>query len=64
MDKLRNLISQIIKELQEEDLEEITTTGDVDGYLTPYAFSKKKNSKKIKKISTNSTGFKIVKNNN
>ena len=51
--KLRELIKKYVKE--------ITTTGDVDGYLTPYAFSSKNSKKKIKKISTNSTGYKIVK---
>ena len=48
--------------LDEESLEEITTTGDVAGYLTPFAFSdnseeeKKKRLKRIKK----STGYTAV----
>ena len=31
--------------LDEESLEEITTTGDVAGYLTPFAFSSKEDKK-------------------
>jgi len=59
MDNLRRLIKQIVRELQEEELEEITTTGDVEGYMTPNAFSKSR--RKEKKIATNSTGYKVVK---
>ena len=40
---IKSMVEQIIDEYE---LDEITTTADVDGYLTPYAFSKKKNSKK------------------
>ena len=48
--------------LDEESLEEITTTGNVAGYSTPFAFTgkKKKNKKKKKEVSTNSTGYDIV----
>ena len=62
-ENLKQLIKKYIQEVldEENDLDEITTTADVDIYLTPYAFNKKKNSKKIKKISTNSTGYKVVK---
>ena len=62
-ENLKQLIKKYIQEVldEENELEEVTTTADVDGYLTPYAFSKKKDSKKIKKISTNSTGYKVVK---
>ena len=47
--KTKKHFNEIIKSLteeilDEEDLDEITTTADVDIYLTPYAFSKKKNS--------------------
>jgi hypothetical protein len=41
-------------------VDEITATGDVKGYSTPNAFSKKKNDKKNKKIATNSTNFKPI----
>ena len=43
---IRKEIKKIIEDLKQEDLEEITTTGDVDGYQTPFAFKKKK--KKLK----------------
>ena len=57
-----NLIKSLTEEiLDEEELEEITTTGDIEGYSTPFAFTGKKGKKKKKKISTNSTGYKVVK---
>ena len=66
--KLREYIKKFIQEIldDEEELEEaggVTLTGDVEGYNTPFAFTgKSKNSKKKKKrISTNSTDFKVVK---
>ena len=44
--------------LDEEGLEEITTTGDVAGYSTPFAFGKMK--KKKKKNIEKQTGYKFV----
>ena len=44
--RLKELIKKIIEDLKQEDLEEITTTDDIDGYQTPFAFKKKK--KKLK----------------
>ena len=44
--------------LDEESLEEITTTGDVAGYSTPKAFGKIK--KKRKKNIEKQTGYKFV----
>jgi len=65
--KTKKHFNEIIKSLtekilDEEDLDEITTTGNVAGYNTPFAFSggKKNNKKKKKKYSTNSTGYEIV----
>jgi len=53
-----SIIQSLTKEVvKEEELEEITVTGNVDGYSTPFAFTGKKGKKKKKKISTNSTGF-------
>lgn len=54
--KLRELIKQIVKEIQsEEELDEISTTGGVAGYLTPAAFTKpgkeKEKNKRIAKVS-------------
>ncbi len=65
MDKnqFKNKIKEIMLELLKDyELDEITTTGDVAGYLTPFAFVKKgkKGKKKIKRISTNSTGYAVV----
>ena len=42
--KTKKLFKELVKKLtmellDEESLEEITTTGDVAGYLTPFAFS-------------------------
>ena len=65
--KTKKLFKELVKKLtmellDEEGLEEITTTGDVAGYLTPFAFSdnseeeKKKRLKRIKK----STGYTAV----
>ena len=63
--KLREILKSIISELMqnEEDLEEATTTGDVEGYNTPFAFSGggEDDKKKRKEYSTSSTGYKIVK---
>jgi hypothetical protein len=39
-EKLRELIKKYVEE-------ELTTTGDVDGYSTPFAFKKKKKKKKV-----------------
>lgn len=63
MNNLRSIIQQLIKEVEEEEIEEATVTGDVAGYNTPMAFTggKNKGKKKKKKISTNSTGYKQVK---
>ena len=61
--KLREIIREIIK----QNLEEASTTSNIDGGegppKTPYAFSgkRKKDKKKEKEIATNSTGFKVVK---
>ena len=65
--KNKKSFNQLIKSLteeilDEEDLDEMTTTGDVAGYNTPFAFtgkgkkSKKKRLKKLKK----STGYEPV----
>ena len=58
MDKLK----EIIRELIRNELDEATTTGDVAGYDTPNAFTGGvgKGKKKKKEISTNSTGYDVV----
>ena len=62
--KLRELIKSIVRELnvaEDDDLEEITTTGDVAGYNTPHAFSDKKKDEKRRKKSAEVFGYKLVK---
>ena len=60
--KLRQYIRNFIKELKnEEDLEEVTTTANVDGYNTPNAFSSEEDEKKKKKKLTKGTGYSVVK---
>ena len=59
---IRSLIQKEISETSNEDeIEEITVTGNVAGYNTPFAFSGNKGKKKKNKVSTNSTGYNIVK---
>tara|TARA_R110002074_G_scaffold64253_1_gene153526 strand:- start:1086 stop:1391 length:306 start_codon:yes stop_codon:yes gene_type:complete len=63
--KTKKHFSEIIKSLtedilDEEDLDEMTSTGDVAGYNTPFAFTGKKGKKKKKKVATNSTEYKPV----
>ena len=50
--KNRKLFKELVKKLtmellDEESIEEITTTGDVAGYSTPFAFGKMKKKKKL-----------------
>ena len=66
--KNRKLFKELVKKLtmellDDESLEEITATGNVDGYSTPFAFRGrgKKSKKKNKEISTNSTDYELVK---
>ena len=58
-DLIKSLAEEIV---EEEDLDETTGTGNVAGYNTPFAFrgKAKKNKKKNKEISTNSTGYDVV----
>ncbi len=56
---IKNLTLEI---LEDEELDEITTTGDVAGYSTPFAFSsksKKDRKKKLKRLKK-STGYVAV----
>ena len=63
--KNRKLFKELVKKLtmellDEESLEEITTTGNVAGYQTPFAFSSKEDEKKKKKRLKMSTGYTFV----
>ena len=56
-----NLLKNLTLEVFKDELEEMTATGNVDGYNTPFAFTGGKGSKKRNKtISTNSTGYSIL----
>ena len=59
MDKLKEIIRELIK----KEIDEATTTGNIAGYDTPNAFTggAGKGKKKKKEISTNSTGYDVVK---
>jgi len=57
MDKLKEIIRELIK----KELEEASTSAATPGYQTPYAFSDpKKDKKKKKKRDTGSTGYNYV----
>ena len=61
--KNKKLFKELVKKLtmellDEESLEEISTTAGVDGYSTPFAFGKMK--KKKKKNIEKQTGYKFV----
>ncbi len=63
--KNRKLFKELVKKLtmellDEESLEEITTTAAVPGYQTPFAFSSKEDEKKKKKRFKKSTGYEPV----
>ena len=58
MDKLKEIIRELIK----KELDEASTSAATPGYQTPYAFSggRKKDKKKKKKIA-NAAGYSVVK---
>ncbi len=61
--KNRKLFKELVKKLtlellDEESLEEMTATGNIAGYSTPFAFGKMK--KKKKKNIEKQTGYKFV----
>ena len=63
--KTKKHFNEVLKALtleviEEDELDEITVTNDVDGYSTPFAFTGDKGKKKKKRISTNSTGYKML----
>ena len=62
MSKMDN-IREIIRELIKKEIDEASTTGNIAGYETPNAFTggPGKGKKKKKEISTNSTGYNVVK---
>ena len=58
--KFNSLVKEMASILFRKHLDEITTTASVDGYQTPYAFSKKGMKKKRKKNIEKQTGYKFV----
>ena len=58
---LKEILDEILDEVQKE-LDEATTTGNVDGYQTPYAFSKGNKHKKRKKKIATALGYSVVGN--
>ena len=58
---LKEIIEELIQEVEKE-LDEATTTGNVDGYQTPHAFSRKKDNERRKKNATQ-LGYTIVDDN-
>jgi len=61
MDKKQQLRERI-RELIKQELDEMTTTAAVPGYLTPYAFrgNSAKTKARAKHIATTTTGFKLT----
>ena len=57
---LKKYIAELIQEVEKE-LEESTTTANVDGYQTPHAFSRKKDKERRKKNATQ-LGYELVDN--
>ena len=56
-----NLVKSLTLEICKDELKEMTSTGDIAGYNTPFFLQGKGKSgkKKEKRISTNSTGYEI-----
>ena len=62
IERIKNLVRNEVNDIYLESmLKEMTVTSDIQGYDTPLAFTAGKGKKKKKQISTNSTGYKIVK---
>ena len=61
MDKKQQL-RELVRELIKKELDEMTTTAAVPGYLTPYALrgNQKKTVARAKHIATATTGFKLT----
>jgi hypothetical protein len=58
VDKLKEMIRNLIEEIEdEEEMDEATTTGAVDGYKTPHAFSSKDGEKKKNKRMADIVGY-------
>ena len=58
--KIKEIIRKIVRERM---IDEMNTTGNVDGYNTPYAFSGKDGEKKKAKRQADLTGYSVVSEN-
>jgi|TARA_R110002020_G_scaffold134212_3_gene299360 hypothetical protein len=57
----RSKLKELVRTIIQKDLEEITTTGDVDGYSTPRAFAKnKKKRNKDLSVALKATGYSLA----
>jgi hypothetical protein len=64
VDKLKEMIRNLIEEIEDEDeMDEATTTGAVDGYKTPHAFSSKDGERKKNKRMADIVGYTQVNEN-
>ena len=59
-ESLKNFIEELIKEVEKE-LDEANVTGNIDGYQTPNAFSRKSDKQRRKKTATQ-LGYSLVDN--
>jgi hypothetical protein len=58
IDKLKEIIRNLVEEIEnEEEMDEATVTGNVDGYKTPHAFSSKDGEKKKNKRMADIVGY-------
>jgi hypothetical protein len=64
VDKLKEMIRNLIEEIEdEEEMDEATTTGAVDGYKTPHAFGKPEDEKEKAKRLAKVAGYSVVSEN-
>lgn len=61
---IQKAVEEIIQEIRQQGLEEISTTGGVAGYLTPNAFrgNTAKGMRKMKKVIGKASGYSLTKN--
>lgn len=60
LDELKEMIRNLIEEVDEEEMDEASVTGNVDGYKTPHAFGKPGDEKEKTKRMAKLTGYSAV----
>lgn len=60
VDELKEMIRNLIEEVDEEEMDEASVTGNVDGYKTPHAFGKPGDEKEKTKRMAKLTGYSAV----